>query len=430
VLVASFAAATLAHGQGWPTKTVKIIVPYPPGGAVDVVTRKMASKLQEQTGQAFIVENKAGATGTIGIMQAIQSPADGYTLVANDSTYALLPHIFKKLPFDYGHDLLPIGAFVFAPMSAVVKAESKYRTLGELIAAAKAAPNSVTYGTGGAGTTPHFLSEGLGIAAGVNFMHVPYKGAGEATLALLSGTTGSIVEGNRIGTDVTGTMPLGNTGRGVAIVDATDNRIGGTDPNAGNLISGNGTDGVIVRNINTTTTAGNRILGNSIVANGGLGIALDIDGPDTNDALDGDPGPNNLQNYPVLDTPMFPGGSSASGTLASTPGRTYRIEVFGNTVEGNFNGVTVVQQNRAEKASYGPHMVDDVWVHDNDIDASGLTGFAQDIGDTSLFNLSIVKFTGNRYQLGTSKPFHWMNGTRTETEWKGYGQDQSGTFAR
>jgi len=188
VLVASFAAATLAHGQGWPTKTVKIIVPYPPGGAVDVVTRKMASKLQEQTGQAFIVENKAGATGTIGIMQAIQSPADGYTLVANDSTYALLPHIFKKLPFDYGHDLLPIGAFVFAPMSAVVKAESKYRTLGELIAAAKAAPNSVTYGTGGAGTTPHFLSEGLGIAAGVNFMHVPYKGAGEATLALLSGT--------------------------------------------------------------------------------------------------------------------------------------------------------------------------------------------------------------------------------------------------
>jgi tripartite-type tricarboxylate transporter receptor subunit TctC len=186
-LVASF-SAVLAHAQTWPAKPVKIIVPYPPGGAVDVVTRKMASKLQEQTGQAFFVENKAGATGTIGIMQAIQSPADGYTLVANDSTYALLPHIFKKLPFDYGKDLAPIGAFLFAPMSAVVKADSKFKTLGELIAAAKAAPNSVTYGTGGAGTTPHFLSEGLGIAAGVNFMHVPYKGAGEATLALLSGT--------------------------------------------------------------------------------------------------------------------------------------------------------------------------------------------------------------------------------------------------
>jgi len=107
-----------------------------------------------------------------------------------------------------------------------------------------------------------------------------------------------------------------------------------------------------------------------------------------------------------------------------------RVEVFGNTVEGNYNGITVVQQNRGEKASYGPHMVDDVWVHDNDIDRSGLTGFAQDIGDTSLFNLSIVKFTGNRYALGSTRPFQWMNGTRTETEWKSYGQDQSGTFTR
>jgi tripartite-type tricarboxylate transporter receptor subunit TctC len=115
--------ALSAQAQTWPAKPVKIIVPYPPGGAVDVVTRKMAAKLQEQTGQAFFVENKAGATGTIGIMQAIQSPADGYTLVANDSTYALLPHIFKKLPFDYGRDLLPVGAFVLAPMSVVVKAE-------------------------------------------------------------------------------------------------------------------------------------------------------------------------------------------------------------------------------------------------------------------------------------------------------------------
>ena len=188
IALVALGMALSAQAQTWPAKPVKIIVPYPPGGAVDVVTRKMAAKLQEQTGQAFFVENKAGATGTIGIMQAIQSPADGYTLVANDSTYALLPHIFKKLPFDYGRDLLPIGAFVFAPMSVVVKAESKYKTLGELIGAAKGAPNTITYGTGGAGTTPHFVSEALGIAAGVNFMHVPYKGAGEATLAMLSGT--------------------------------------------------------------------------------------------------------------------------------------------------------------------------------------------------------------------------------------------------
>jgi len=177
-----------ACAQSWPSKPVKIIVPYAPGGAVDVVTRKMAAKLQEQTGQTFFVENKAGATGTIGVSQAVQSPPDGYTLVANDTTYALLPHIFKKLPFDHARDLVPVSAFVFAPMGVVVKADSRFKNLGELLATAKKEPNKITYGTGGAGTTPHFVSEALGIAAGVTFLHVPYKGAGEATMAMLSGT--------------------------------------------------------------------------------------------------------------------------------------------------------------------------------------------------------------------------------------------------
>jgi tripartite-type tricarboxylate transporter receptor subunit TctC len=182
------AACALAQAQTWPAKPVKIIVPYPPGGAVDVVTRKVAAKLQEQTGQTFFVENKAGATGTIGLASVVQSQPDGYTLAANDTTYALLPHIFKKLPFDHGRDLVPVGAFVFAPMGALVKADSKYKTLAELLAGAKAEPGKITYGTGGAGTMPHFASEALGIASGVNFLHVPFKGAGEATMAMLSGT--------------------------------------------------------------------------------------------------------------------------------------------------------------------------------------------------------------------------------------------------
>lgn len=181
-------AASTTWAQSWPTKPVRIIVPYPPGGAVDVVTRRMATKLQEQTGQTFFVENKAGATGTIGINLTVQSAADGYTLVANDTTFALLPHIFKKLPFDHDKDLLPMGAFMFAPMAVVVRSESPYKTLDELLRAAKAEPNKLTYGKGGAGTMPHFASEALGIATGVNFMHIPFKGAGEATLALLGGT--------------------------------------------------------------------------------------------------------------------------------------------------------------------------------------------------------------------------------------------------
>lgn len=185
---AALALASLAQAQAWPSRPVKIVVPYPPGGAVDVVTRKMAAKLQEQTGQTFLVENKAGATGTIGLSQVAQSPADGYTLAANDTTYALLPHIFRKLPFDHAHDLMPIGAFVFAPMGVVVKGDSRFKTLDDLVTAAKAEPGKVTYGTGGAGTTPHFVSEAMGIAAGARFMHIPFKGAGEATLGMLSGT--------------------------------------------------------------------------------------------------------------------------------------------------------------------------------------------------------------------------------------------------
>lgn len=172
----------------WPTRTVKIIVPYGPGGAVDVVTRKMAQKLTEQTGQSFVVENKPGATGTIGANFVVQASADGYTLLANDTTYSLLPHIFKKLPFDHATQLVPVSAYVFAPMGLVVNAASIYKTLADLTAKAGSAPNTVTYGTGGPGTTPHFASEALGIASGVNFMHIPYKGAGEATAGILSNT--------------------------------------------------------------------------------------------------------------------------------------------------------------------------------------------------------------------------------------------------
>lgn len=182
-------ASTLVQAQSaWPTKPVKIVVPYGPGGAVDLVTRKMAQKLTEQTGQSFFIENKAGATGTIGAAQVAQSSPDGYTLMANDTTFSLLPHIFKKLPFDPAVDLLPVGAFVFAPMALAVNAQSPFKTLPDLLAEAKRKPNQVTYGTGGPGTTPHFASEALGIAAGVNFMHIPFKGAGEATQAILSST--------------------------------------------------------------------------------------------------------------------------------------------------------------------------------------------------------------------------------------------------
>ena len=122
-----------ARAEEWPARPVRIVVPYPPGGAVDVVTRRMAAKLQDQLGQSVFVENKPGAAGTIGVTQVAKAPADGYTLVANDTTWALLPHLFQKLPFDYERDLQPISAFVFAPMGLVVRGDSKYQTLADLV---------------------------------------------------------------------------------------------------------------------------------------------------------------------------------------------------------------------------------------------------------------------------------------------------------
>ena len=187
VLVATTPLGASAQ-TAYPSKPIKIIVPYPPGGAVDVVTRKMAQKLTEQMGQSVIIDNKPGGTGTIGASAVARAEADGYTLMANDTTYSLLPFIFKKLPFDHDKDLVPVGAYVFAPMAMVVNAESRYKTLPEFLAAAKAAPGKLTYGTGGAGTTPHFTAEAFGVASGTKLMHVPFKGAGEATQAVLSNT--------------------------------------------------------------------------------------------------------------------------------------------------------------------------------------------------------------------------------------------------
>jgi len=186
-LAAACAAFGSAHAeQPWPSKVVRIVVPYGPGGAVDVVTRKMADKLTQQTGQTFIVENRAGATGTIGAQQVARAEPDGYTLMANDTTYSLLPHIFKKLPFDHDHDLVPVAAFVFAPMALAVNADSPFKTVKQLTDEAAAHPGKITYGSGGAGTTPHFAAEALGASAGVKFMHVPFKGAAEATQAILA----------------------------------------------------------------------------------------------------------------------------------------------------------------------------------------------------------------------------------------------------
>jgi tripartite-type tricarboxylate transporter receptor subunit TctC len=183
----ALAAPLAALAQAWPTKPVKIVVPYPPGGAVDVVTRKVAQKLAEQTGQPFVVENKPGATGTIGCAQVAKSAPDGYTLLANDMTYSLLPHVFSNLPWDHEKDLVPVTTTMFAPYGLAVRADGPYKTLPALIAAAKAEPGKLTFGSGGQGTAPHFAGELLMITTHTSLTHIPYKGAAEAMTGLIGG---------------------------------------------------------------------------------------------------------------------------------------------------------------------------------------------------------------------------------------------------
>jgi tripartite-type tricarboxylate transporter receptor subunit TctC len=184
---ASLAFASVVNAQTYPSRQVKIVVPYPPGGAVDAVVRRVAQQLTIQTGQTFFVENKPGAAGTLGAAYVAQSANDGYTLLGNDFTYAILPHIFKKLPFKYD-DLTPLAGLLSAPMAAAVATNSKYKTLKELVDDAHAHPGQLTFGTGGPGTIPHFSTEAFGLASKSTFMHIPFKGAGEATIALLTGT--------------------------------------------------------------------------------------------------------------------------------------------------------------------------------------------------------------------------------------------------
>jgi tripartite-type tricarboxylate transporter receptor subunit TctC len=188
--VAGVATPALA---AYPDKPVRIVVPNPPGGAVDVVTRKIAQKLTVQMGQSFVVENKPGASGTIGTTQVVNARADGYTLLANDNSYTTLPYVFKKLNWDHQTALVPIAPFAFSPVVLGVKADSRFKDLASLVSYAKAHPGEVTFGTGGPGSSPHFAAEAFQQAAGIKLMHVPYKGAGEAMVGLLGGSVDLLV---------------------------------------------------------------------------------------------------------------------------------------------------------------------------------------------------------------------------------------------
>ena len=170
----------------WPDKPVRLIVPYAPGGTTDFAARQIAQKLTEQTGKSFFVENKTGASGTIGTDLVAKSAPDGGTFQVNDTTYAMLPHLLKKLPWDHANDLVPVTTLAVTPLVLVVGESSPYKTAKDLIAAARQSPGKLNYGSGGVGSSTHLGGELFKQHGKLFITHIPYKGAGDAMLGVVS----------------------------------------------------------------------------------------------------------------------------------------------------------------------------------------------------------------------------------------------------
>ncbi len=174
-----------ALAQSWPDKPVRLVVPYAPGGTTDFAARLVAERLSQQTGTSFFVENKAGASGTIGTSQVAKSAPDGTTFLVNDTTYAMLPSLFARLPWDHASDLVPVTTLVTTPVVLVVAANSPFKTAQELFEHARRNPGKLNFGSGGTGSSTHLAAEVLKKEGKLFVTHIPYKGAGDAMVGLL-----------------------------------------------------------------------------------------------------------------------------------------------------------------------------------------------------------------------------------------------------
>jgi tripartite-type tricarboxylate transporter receptor subunit TctC len=173
-------AVPAAQAQNYPTKPVRVIVAFSPGGVTDIIARTVMPKLSETWGQPVVVENRAGAGGSLGAVAVARSPADGSVLLVHSSGYAINAAIAASLPYDPYKDFVAVAHLGSQPQVLVVNPASSFHSVRELIAAAKAKPGQVTYGSAGIGSGAHFNAEKFRIAAGIEVMHVPYKGGSDA----------------------------------------------------------------------------------------------------------------------------------------------------------------------------------------------------------------------------------------------------------
>jgi tripartite-type tricarboxylate transporter receptor subunit TctC len=188
--------ACTAAAQTWPSKTVRIIVPFAPGGSTDIVARAIAARASESTGQSFVVDNRAGAGGNIGAEAASKAPADGHTLfMGHVGTLAINPALYRKIPYDAVRDFAPITLAIAAPLVLVTHPSLPAKNVKELIALARARPNQLSFSSAGNGSASHLAGELFNGLAGTKILHVPYKGTGPATTAILTGEVSAMFSG-------------------------------------------------------------------------------------------------------------------------------------------------------------------------------------------------------------------------------------------
>lgn len=188
MLTAACLAATTVFAQSYPSKTIRMIVPFPPGGGNDVIARIVAKKLTERLGQTVVVDNKAGANGILGLTAVLQSPPDGYTLgIAAAGPMAVNPSLYDKLPYNPITDFEPITNMVNYPLLLVTHPSVPAKNMRDLLALARAKPGTLFYASPGTGNSGHLAGELFNSLAKVNIVHVPYKGQGPATADLLAG---------------------------------------------------------------------------------------------------------------------------------------------------------------------------------------------------------------------------------------------------
>ncbi|RPH41599.1 MAG: tripartite tricarboxylate transporter substrate binding protein [Burkholderiales bacterium] len=181
------AAAPAAHAQAWPSKPVRIVVPYPPGGPTDIVARVVGQRLSEKLRQPFVIENRAGAGGNLGAEAAAKAPADGYTLLLGTTAHAINPSLFPALGYDIRKDFVPVALLTSIPLVLVVPAASQAATVADVVAMAKSKAGGLAYASSGNGQSTHLAAEMFASMAGAPMTHVPYKGSAPALVDLAGG---------------------------------------------------------------------------------------------------------------------------------------------------------------------------------------------------------------------------------------------------